>query len=272
MKYNVKIGIIGGSGLDDPDFFKDATEEKVSTPYGDPSDSLLSGKLNGINCVLLARHGRKHSISPTNVNYRANIWALKHLGCTHIIASSATGSLKEEIKPGDLVILDSFIDLTKKRDLTMFGKDDKVIHLPIEPPFCSATRNIIIETAQSLGIPVHKTGTAVVIEGPRFSTKAESNLYRSWNADLVNMTLAPEVVLAKEAGLLYATVAMATDYDCWREATDKVNVANVVRVFQENVKKITKLFIEVIPKIAEKNWDAEIDELNNIIQEGVQSK
>ncbi|XP_001945751.3 S-methyl-5'-thioadenosine phosphorylase [Acyrthosiphon pisum] len=272
MKYNVKIGIIGGSGLDDPDFFKDATEERVKTPYGDPSDSLLSGKLNGINCVLLARHGRKHSISPTNINYRANIWALKHLGCTHIIASTATGSLKEEIKPGDLVILDSFIDLTKKRELTMFDKDDKVIHLPIEPPFCSATRNIIIETAQSLGIPVHKTGTAVVIEGPRFSTKAESNVYRSWNADLVNMTLAPEVVLAKEAGLLYASVAMATDYDCWREATEKVNVANVIRVFQENVKKITTLFIEVLPKIAEKNWDVEIDELNSLIQESVQSK
>ncbi|VVC39374.1 Nucleoside phosphorylase domain,Purine phosphorylase, family 2, conserved [Cinara cedri] len=271
MKYTVKIGIIGGSGLDDPNIFKDSTEQKIITPYGDPSDSLICGKLNGVDCVLLARHGRKHSISPTNINYRANIWALKHLGCTHIIASSATGSLKEEIKPGDLVILDSFIDMTKNRKLTMFDKDDKVVHLPIEPPFSPELRSIIIETAQSLGIHVHHTGTAVVIEGPRFSTKAESNLYRLWNADLVNMTLIPEVVLAKEAGLLYATVAMATDFDCWREATEKVNVANVIKVFKENVKKITQLFIEVIPKIAEKHWDIEIDELNCLIQESVQS-
>ncbi|XP_050440887.1 S-methyl-5'-thioadenosine phosphorylase-like [Adelges cooleyi] len=270
MKYNVKVGIIGGSGLDDPSFFTDSTEHKIDTPYGPPSDSLFSGKINGVDCVLLSRHGRKHSISPSDVNYRANIWALKQLGCTHVIASSATGSLKEQIKPGDLVILDSFIDLTKKRHYTLYS--DKVMHIPIEPAFCLTTRNIVIDTAKELGIAVHETGTAVVIEGPRFSTKAESNLYRSWNVDLVNMTLAPEVVLAKEAGLLYCVVAMATDYDCWREATEKVNVANVLKVFQENVEKVTRIFISVVTKIAEKNWDTEIDDLKNLLQESIQSK
>ncbi|XP_050538286.1 S-methyl-5'-thioadenosine phosphorylase [Daktulosphaira vitifoliae] len=272
MKYSVKIGIIGGSGLDDPTFFKDSTELKVDTPFGQPSDSLICGKISGVDCVLLARHGRKHSISPTNVNYRANIWALKHLGCTHIIASSATGSLKEEIKPGDLVLLDSFIDFTKKREYSMYGKNDQVVHIPIEPPFCLTMRNIVLETAKHLCIPIHENGTAVVIEGPRFSSKAESNMFRSWNADLVNMTLVPEVILAKEAGLLYCTIAMATDYDCWREDTEKVNVASVIKVFQENVKKITHIFLNVVPIIAEKNWDSEIDELKNLVHDSIQSK
>jgi 5'-methylthioadenosine phosphorylase len=180
-------------------------------------DALIIGKISGVDCVLLARHGRKHDVSPTNINYRANIWALKEAGCTHILASTACGSLKEEIKPGNLVILDSFIDCTTKRELTFFdgktpGCPPGICHIPMDSAYDEETRKALIETAKELGIVCHPSGTSVCIEGPRFSTRAESNVYRSWGAATVNMTTVPEAQLAKEAGLLYASVAMATDY------------------------------------------------------------
>ncbi|XP_054278062.1 S-methyl-5'-thioadenosine phosphorylase [Macrosteles quadrilineatus] len=256
---HLKIGIIGGSGLNNPDILENAKEVSVDTPFGAPSDCLIVGKIKGVDCVLLARHGRKHTINPSNVNYRANIWALKQQGCTHVITSTACGSLQEDIPPGDLVLLDSFIDRTKQRQHTFFDGSEEglpgVCHIPMEPAFCEETRKIIIEAAAELGFKLHPRGTAVTIEGPRFSSKAESLVFKSWGAHLVNMTLVPEVVLAKEAGLSYAAVAMATDYDCWRDHGDGVCVADVLATFKTNVSKITKLFLTVVPKIAERKWD-----------------
>jgi len=268
VKYKVKIGVIGGSGLNNPEILENSKEVQVDTPYGPPSDVLIEGQVAGVPCVILARHGRKHDINPSNVNYRANIWALKSVGCTHVVVSCACGSLKEEIPPGNFVIIDSFIDRTHKRIQTFFDgsslSPDGVCHIPMEPAFCNRTRKILYETAKGLGFPVHETGTAMCIEGPRFSSKAESNLYRSWGASVIGMTLVPEVVLAKEAGLLYAAVAMATDYDCWRGGS--VNVNEVMTTFKANVENITKLFVEVIPKIANENWDETIDELKHIVE------
>ncbi|XP_046662450.1 S-methyl-5'-thioadenosine phosphorylase-like [Homalodisca vitripennis] len=273
MTTPIKIGIIGGSGLNNPDILEEAKEIFVDTPFGAPSDCLIVGKIKGVDCVLLARHGRKHTINPSNVNYRANVWALKEQGCTHIITSTACGSLQENVPPGDLMLLDSFIDRTRTRIQTFFDGSKEglpgVCHIPMEPAFCNCTRQIILEAAADLGIKIHPSGTAVVIEGPRFSSKAESNLYRSWGAHMVNMTLVPEVVLAKEAGLSYAAIAMATDYDCWREHGDGVCVTDVLATFKKNVEKITKLFVAVVPKIADRKWDDVIKKNKEIVDTSV---
>ncbi|CAL8093600.1 unnamed protein product [Orchesella dallaii] len=271
---SIKIGIIGGSGLDDPDILENRKEEFVETVFGKPSDALIHGTIQGIDCVLLARHGRKHNISPTNVNYRANIWALKEAGCTHIIVSTASGSLQEEVKPGDLVFIDTFIDRTNKREQTFYdgktpGCPKGVLHIPMHDPYSKGLREVLIETAKELSIPFHPTGTVVVIEGPRFSSRAESNMYRSFGASLVNMTNVPEVVLAKEAGILYAAVAMATDYDCWRDTGEKVSVEHVLQTFRDNATKVTKLFLAAVPKIAKLEWTQEIEELKGMVAGGV---
>lgn len=265
----VKIGIIGGSGLNKPGILEGGTERVVQTPFGPPSDVLIEGQISGVDCVLLARHGREHTINPSNINYRANIWALKDAGCTHVIVSSATGSLQEDIKPGDLVIVDSFIDRTFKRENTFYDGSSMspfkdVVHMPMEPAFCSKTRSLLLKTANDLGLPVHEGGSVVTIEGPRFSSKAESNLFRLQGASLVNMTLVPEVCLAREAGLLYAAVAMATDYDCWRCSV--VNVVEVLKNLRANAKKVEKLFLAVIPKIAEQNWDNELKCMKDMLK------
>ncbi|XP_030643921.1 S-methyl-5'-thioadenosine phosphorylase isoform X2 [Chanos chanos] len=217
----IKIGIIGGSGLDDPDILEGRTERYVDTPFGKPSDALIVGKIKNVECVLLARHGRQHTIMPSNVNYQANIWALKEEGCTHILVTTACGSLKEEIQPGDIVIIDQFIDRTTKRAQTFYdGRPTSppgVCHIPMAEPFCTRTREVLLEVARALGVRCHPRGTMLTIEGPRFSSRAESLMFRQWGADVINMTTVPEVVLAKEAGLCYASIAMATDYDCWKE-------------------------------------------------------
>ncbi|XP_014256347.1 S-methyl-5'-thioadenosine phosphorylase-like [Cimex lectularius] len=263
----VKIGFIGGSGLNNPDILKNPIVRYVETPFGSPSDVLIEGKISGVSCVVLARHGRKHTINPSNVNYKANIWALKSVGCTHVIVSTATGSLKEEIRPGDFVIVDSFIDRTYSREQTFFdgkGPCPHVCHIPMEPAFCNKTRELIIETAKELNLRFHPNGVAVTIEGPRFSTKAESVLYKSWGADLVNMTLVPEAPLAKEAGLCYAAVAMATDYDCWHNTV--VDVSEVMATFKANAQKVQKLFCEIVPKIAAIDWTDTIEKLQNMVE------
>jgi len=242
----VKIGIIGGSGLDDPKIIKDAKEIVVSTPYGKPSSALTIGKIKGVDVVILARHGKKHEIMPTNVPNQANIHALKEQGCTHILATSACGSLKEEIKPGDFVLVDQFIDRTTKRKSTFYEKDH-VCHIPMGEPFCDYLRDLIKKTADELNYPTHEKGTVVTVEGPRFGTKAESNLFRQWKADVVNMSTVPECVLAREAGICYAVIAMSTDYDCWKEQV--VNIGDVLKVFKENAEKVKNLIIKTIPKI-----------------------
>ena len=247
----VKIGIIGGSGLDNPDILKDSKDVKVDTPYGSPSSPLKIGKIENVDVILLARHGRDHTIPPSQVNFRANIWALKNSGATHIIATTACGSLREEIRRGDFVILDQFIDFTKQRKSTFYEKFEpgNPVHTPMSEPFSSYLREKLIETAEELGFRYHSRGTVITIEGPRFSTKAESHMFRKWGADVINMSIATEAVLANEAGIPYGVVAMSTDYDCWKEDESPVTWEEVLKVFNENSEKAIKLLVKTIPKI-----------------------
>jgi 5'-methylthioadenosine phosphorylase len=243
----VRIGIIGGSGLDDPRLMKDIKEKKIKTPYGDPSSPLTIGKLHGVETVILARHGKDHSIYPTGVNYRANIHALKKEGCTHILATTAVGSLREKIRPGDLVFVDQFIDFTRHRPLTFH--DEKVIHTPMSEPFCGYLRALLVDSAKQLGLRQHKEGTVVTIEGPRFSTKAESFMFRKLGADVINMSTVPEVILAREAGICYQTIAMSTDYDCWKEGEEPVTWEMILSIMKKNSENVKRLIIKTIPKI-----------------------
>ncbi|XP_037956605.1 S-methyl-5'-thioadenosine phosphorylase-like [Teleopsis dalmanni] len=265
----IKIGIIGGSGLDDPDILENRKETHITTPFGETSDALIEGEIAGVKCVLLARHGRKHDIMPTNVNYRANIWAMRNLNCTHVIVSTACGSLREDIRPGDLIAPHDFIDRTTKRAQTFYDGSENsprgVCHLPVFPAFNDRTRKLLISTASELGYTVRDGGTVVAIEGPRYSSRAESNMYRQWGGDLVNMTICPEVVLAKEAGLLYASIAMATDYDCWRIGCESVNVEEVLKTFAENVVKIKKILTKAVENIAKEDWSEEIESANQCV-------
>jgi 5'-methylthioadenosine phosphorylase len=246
-----KIGIIGGSGLDNPDILEQAKEVDASTPYGKPSSTLKIGKIRGVDVVLIARHGRKHTIPPTKVNFRANIHALKEAGCTHIIATTACGSLREEIDRGHLVILDQFIDFTRHRDITFHEefKPHKPAHTPMAEPFSEDLRQILIKKCKELKIFCHEKGTVITIEGPRFSTKAESKMFRVWGADVINMSIAPEAALANEAGIPYAAIAMSTDYDCWKEDEEPVTWEAVLEIFKSNAEKVTQLITSLIPEV-----------------------
>ena len=244
----VKIGIIGGSGLEDPKILKDQREIECDTPYGQPSSPLIVGRISGVDVVIISRHGRKHTIMPTNVPYQANIYALKDAGCTHILATTACGSLKEEIRPGELVFPDQFIDRTTKRKCTFYEKDI-VCHIPMAEPFCPNLRRLLYEKATELGFKCHERGTVVTIEGPRFSSRAESLMFRQWGGDIINMTTVPEVVLAREAGLHYAAIAMPTDYDCWKQTERAVDISMVLETFRRNVEKVKRLILAVIPEI-----------------------
>ena len=245
------IGIIGGSGLDNPDILLEARDEKVSTPFGEPSSPLKRGKIGGTDVLLLARHGREHTIPPTQVNYRANIRALKDAGCTHIIATTAVGSLREEIARGDLVIIDQFIDFTKQRKMTFFESFEphKPAHAPMADPYDDVLRKILIDECRALKYPFHEKGTVITIEGPRFSSRAESHMFRAWGADIINMSISTETVLANEAGIPYAAVAMSTDYDCWRTGEEAVTWEAVLKVFTENAARVTNLLKNVVSKI-----------------------
>lgn len=245
----IKIGIIGGSGLDNPDILKNPDEIQIDTPYGKPSSSFTCGEIAGVQIAILARHGKQHTIRPSQVNFRANIWALKQIGCTHILAATAVGSLREEIEPGHLVFPDQFIDFTKKREKTFFSEDE-VVHTPMAEPFCPNLRQLLKETSEALGIKHHIDKTVITVEGPRFSTKAESHMFRSWNADVINMSSVPEVVLAREKKIHYASVAMSTDYDCWREGEESVTWEMIVNTMKKNSDTVIKLFMNVIPEIA----------------------
>ncbi|XP_071953170.1 S-methyl-5'-thioadenosine phosphorylase-like [Antedon mediterranea] len=262
----LKIGIIGGTGLDNPELILERKEHYVDTPFGKPSDALIHGKIKDVNCVLLPRHGRDHTIMPSNVNYRANIHALVAAGCTHILASTACGSLQQNIVPGQFLILDQFIDRTTKRIQTFYDGEasspEGVCHTPMHSPFCEDTRQILIKAAEKAGIECHKRGTALTIEGPRFSSRAESILFHKWGADVINMTTVPEVVLAKEKGICYASFAMATDYDSWRDddKAEHVNVEVVMSIIKENGEKAKKLLLEAIPMIAKQDWTQVIAE------------
>jgi len=243
-----KTGIIGGSGLENPDILISPVVTDPGTPYGSPSSTLLSGVIDGNDVVLLSRHGRDHTIPPSKVNNRANIYALREAGCTHIIATTACGSLREEIGRGDLVIPDQFIDFTRHRDITFFDEfaAGDLKHAPMADPFDNHLRSLIIGMAKELGIAVHEKGTVITIEGPRFSTRAESRMFRQWGADVINMSVAPEVILANEAGIPYAAIAMSTDYDCWKEDEAPVSWEEVLKVFGENVNNVLHLILKVI--------------------------
>lgn len=243
----MKIGIISGSGLDDPNILKESRIISVDTRYGNPSSPLTIGKIFDKDVVILARHGKKHTIMPTNVNYRANIQALKDQECTHILATTAVGSLREEIKPGYLIFPDQFIDRTTKRISTFY--EDRVCHIPMAEPFCNELRNLLINTAKEMNYDIKENGTVLTIEGPRFSTKAESNYFRQIGADIINMSTVPEVVLAREAGICYALIAMSTDYDCFLEDRPPVSIEEVLKVMSENADKVKQLILAVIPKI-----------------------
>ena len=244
----VKIGIIGGSGLDNPEILQNPDELRIETPYGKPSSVLTCGRIEGVEIAILARHGQEHTIRPSQVPFRANIWALKEYGCTHILAATAVGSLREEIEPGHLVFPDQFIDFTKKREKTFFD-EDVVVHTPMAEPFCPNLRHLLAESARKLSIPCHNGKTVITIEGPRFSTRAESHMFRSWNADVINMSSVPEVHLAREKKIHYASAAMSTDYDCWREGEESVTWEMILGTMKKNVGSVLSLFLDVIPKI-----------------------
>ncbi len=245
-----KIGIIGGSGLDDPDLLKQARTVEVETPYGKPSSALSIGKINEADVVLLARHGTKHQFSPTQVNNRANIHALKEQGVTHILATTACGSLKEEIGRGHFILIDQFIDFTKFRKTTFFDSfENESTHTPMAEPFDAELRKLLYETSRELNLATHNGGTVVTIEGPRFSTKAESKMFRIWGADIINMSIAPEAMLANEMNIPYAAIAMSTDYDCWKEDEEPVSWDEILEVFNRNAGKVLQLLINVVPKI-----------------------
>jgi len=247
----IKIAIIGGSGLESPAILKNATDLKMETPYGATSSDFKCGFINGREVVILSRHGRQHTISPSQVNNRANIWAIRELGCTHILATKACGSLRQEIGRGDFVVLDQFIDFTRHRPITFFESFEphQMKHTPMADPFDPFLRSKLIETAYELKMKLFETGTVVTIEGPRFSTRAESNMFRSWGADVINMSTAPEAILANELGIPYAAIAMSTDYDCWKTDEAPVTWGDVLKVFNQNVSYVIDLLVAVVGKI-----------------------
>lgn len=247
----VKIGIIGGSGLDNPNILKNVKDVNVDTPYGKPSSELKVGKIGDVDVVILARHGRQHTVPPTKVNYRANLHALKDAGVTHIIATTAVGSLREEIDRGHFVIPDQFIDFTRHRPMTFYDsfEPEEPKHTPMAEPFSKELRKALIDTSKELGITYHPKGTVVTIEGPRFSTKAESHMFRIWGADIINMSIATEAILANELGIPYAAIAMSTDYDCWKEDEEPVTWKMILEQFNKNVDKVIDLLVKTIPKL-----------------------
>ncbi len=244
----VEIGIIGGSGIYDPEILEDVNEIKVYTPFG-PTSSLISiGYYKSRRVAFIPRHGMRHQLPPHRIPFRANIWALRELGVNRIISPSAVGSLREDYKPSEFVLVDQFIDRTKWRGDT-FYKGGQVCHVSTADPFCPELRDVLLKTARGMKIPIHEKGTYVCIQGPRFSTRAESKLFRSWGCDVIGMTLFPEVALAREAEICYVSIAMVTDFDVWAEKP--VSTSEILAVMSKNVENFKKLVTEAIPLIPE---------------------
>jgi 5'-methylthioadenosine phosphorylase len=241
-----EIGIIGGTGVYDQDSFENVKEVKIFTPFGETSDLVSVGDYKNIKIAFIPRHGKNHTIPPHRVNYRANVWALKQLGIKRIIALTAVGSLRQDYGPGTFVVPDQFIDRTKKR-LDTFYEGGQVCHISTADPFCEQLRKIFLKRAKKLNISIKKTGTYVCIEGPRFSTRAESRLFQLWKADIVGMTLYPECVLAREAELCYVSISIITDYDVWAESP--VSTKEVIEKARESNEKLKKLILETLPDI-----------------------
>jgi 5'-methylthioadenosine phosphorylase len=246
----VKLAVIGGSGVYDMEALTDVEERHVPTPYGDPSDKIVTGTLSGVRIAFLPRHGRGHRLTPSEVPYRANIWALKSLGVERIISISACGSMKEQYEHRHIVVPDQIYDNTKGRDYSFFG-EGLVAHISIAEPFCPHLRGVLGEALDSVGATLHMGGTFIVIEGPRFSTRGESLMYRSWGVDIIGMTAVPEAQLAREAEICYATMAHVTDYDCWHEEEEEVNVEMLIANLMANAALSKQTIAALAPMLGE---------------------
>ncbi len=249
MSEQLVVGVIGGSGLYEIDGLTERREVQLSTPFGAPSDAYMCGKLGHVPMVFLPRHGRGHRISPSEINFRANIWGMKKLGVTRILSVSAVGSMREDIHPGDFVVIDQFIDRTRHRADTFF-EGGVVAHVMFADPVCADVRRVLLDAAKKVGVKAHDGGTYLNMEGPQFSTRAESKLYRSWKVDVIGMTNLQEAKLAREAEICYATVAMSTDYDCWHESHDDVTVEAIIQVMNQNVGNARNLIKAAVPLFA----------------------
>jgi len=238
------LGVIGGSGLYEIDALTDVRTERVETPYGDPSDDYVTGRLGDQRLVFLPRHGRGHKVAPHEINYRANIYGMKKLGVSRLLAISAVGSMRAEIVPGHFVVVDQFIDRTNGREASFFEKG-MVGHVSFADPVCASLAQLAVAAARELDVTVHDGGTYVCINGPQFSTRAESNLYRSWGVDVIGMTNVTEAKMAREAEICFCTVALATDYDCWYEGHDDVDVTSVLKIISKNVGNARRLVVQV---------------------------
>jgi 5'-methylthioadenosine phosphorylase len=246
----ISIGVIGGSGLYEMEGLTQIKTRKIATPFGRPSDDFLIGTLHGRRVAFLPRHGRGHRLLPTDINYRANIYGMKKLGVERIISVSAVGSMREEIRPGDIVVPDQFYDLTKHRRSTFFG-NGVVAHVGMADPVCADLCSVLINAGMQVGATVHRVGTYICMEGPQFSTRAESLTYRQWNVDVIGMTNATEAKLAREAEICYSTIALATDYDCWHHSEEAVTVEAVLEVMKHNVETSKAMIREAVRDLPE---------------------
>ena len=244
------VGVIGGSGLYEMEGLEEVRTVSLKTPFGDPSDSFITGRLEGVKVVFLPRHGKGHRIQPSSLNFRANIYGMKKLGVQRIIGVSAVGSMKESIHPGDMVIPNQFIDQTKGRPSTFFS-DGIVGHIGFADPVCPVLSQALFEAGKEAGATVHKDGTYICIEGPQFSTRAESKLYRTWGVDIIGMTNLPEARLAREAEICYSTIAFATDYDCWHEVAEDVSIGEVLRILAESTRTAKRAIRHVVKHLPE---------------------
>ena len=244
-----KLGIIGGSGIYSIDQLKNVEHVHVGTPFGSPSDELITGKIGQTEVAFLPRHGRKHTLNPSQIPYRANVYAMKSIGVTDIISASACGSLREDYQPGDFVLVNQFIDRTFKRDSSFFDKE-VVAHVSMADPVCGRLHTLLSKILDKLGYPYHKSGTYLAMEGPQFSTRAESHLFKTnWDCDVIGMTNMPEAKLAREAEICYISMAMVTDYDCWHSGHDDVDVAEIVSTLHSNAEKAKNLVVEAAMEI-----------------------
>ena len=242
-----EFGVIGGTGLYDPKLLKNVQEIAVDTPYGKPSDSITVGELGGKSVAFLPRHGKLHTIRPTDINVRANMFALKRLGVKRILAASTVGSLREDYMPGDVVFCDQFIDRTTRREQSFYtAAEARVCHISVAEPMCPQLHKTLVDMAKNLKIKSHPAGTYVCIEGPRFSTKAESRMYQQWKADVIGMTMVPEAVLAREAEICYANISTVTDYDCWKEHA--VCVDDIINTMKTGIENVKRIIAEAIAK------------------------
>ncbi len=258
------IGVIGGSGLYEMEGLTNVRTTRVATPFGKPSDEYIIGTLHGRQVAFLPRHGRGHRIMPTDINYRANIYGMKNLGVERIISVSAVGSMKEEIKPGDIVIPDQFYDHTKHRRSTFFG-NGVVAHVGMAEPVCAGLSSILIDAGVTVGATVHRGGTYLCMEGPQFSTRAESMTYRTWNVDVIGMTNATEAKLAREAEICYSTIALATDYDCWHHSEEAVTVEAVLEVMKHNIETSKSMIRQAVRMLSGERACGCGDSLRNTI-------